>query len=123
MLISLRAQGISNPYGQTKFMCEQILQDVHRASGNRLSVALLRYFNPVGAHPSGLIGEDPAGIPNNLVPYIQRVAAGRLPQLTIHGGDYDDSEDGMLLSTATHAGAVPQRILCLACIEDVVVEL
>jgi UDP-glucose 4-epimerase len=80
-------QDIPSPYGQTKFMAERILQDFFVAEPT-FGIALLRYFNPVGAHASGLIGEDPAGIPNNLVPYIQRVAAGRLPKLTVHGSDY-----------------------------------
>jgi UDP-glucose 4-epimerase len=76
-----------NPYGWTKFMNEQILRDL-AASEPGWSIALLRYFNPVGAHPSGLIGEDPSGIPNNLVPYISHVASGRLPVLHVFGHDY-----------------------------------
>lgn len=72
----------------TKFMAEQILRD-YQAAAHGSGVALLRYFNPVGAHASGTIGEDPAGIPNNLMPYIQRVASGRLPKLGVHGADYD----------------------------------
>ena len=78
---------ILSPYGQTKYMAEVILRDACAADA-RLRVAILRYFNPVGAHASGRIGEDPRGIPNNLVPVIQRVAVGRLPQLTIFGADY-----------------------------------
>lgn len=78
----------TNPYGWTKLMSEQILKDAAIANP-KLSVALLRYFNPVGAHPSGLIGEDPKGIPNNLMPYIQQVAAGTLDHLTVFGNDYD----------------------------------
>jgi len=78
---------ILNPYGATKAMAERILQDFSRARPT-LRVACLRYFNPVGAHPSGLLGEDPNSMPNNLVPFIERVAAGRLPRLTVHGGDY-----------------------------------
>ena len=85
--------GILNPYGFTKFMAEQILRD-YCVARPAFRVANLRYFNPVGAHPSGRIGEDPAGIPNNLLPYIQRVASGRLPLLTIHGGDWEGSPDG-----------------------------
>ena len=77
----------SNPYGWTKYMMEQILQDAAVANPE-LSVVLLRYFNPIGAHPSGRIGEDPQGIPNNLMPYISQVAVGRRPQLTIFGNDY-----------------------------------
>ncbi len=77
----------SNPYGRTKLMIEEILRDVAKTdSGWR--VALLRYFNPVGAHSSGMIGEDPNGIPNNLMPYIARVAAGRLKELSVYGADY-----------------------------------
>ena len=77
----------TNPYGRTKAMIEQILTDVAAAGGWR--VALLRYFNPVGAHPSGRIGEDPAGIPNNLFPYVAQVASGRLEALQVFGDDYD----------------------------------
>lgn len=78
----------TNPYGSTKIMNEQILQDVY-ASDNSWSVMLLRYFNPIGAHKSGLIGEDPNGIPNNIMPYITQVALGKLPKLHIFGDDYD----------------------------------
>ena len=78
----------TNPYGWTKFMCEQILSDVANA-GAGWSVALLRYFNPVGAHESGKIGEDPQDIPNNLMPFVAQVAVGRLPSLNVFGGDYD----------------------------------
>ena len=77
----------TNPYGWTKIMMEQVLQDVHIARPS-WSISLLRYFNPVGAHPSGLLGEDPVGTPNNLMPYVARVAAGQLPRLKIFGGDY-----------------------------------
>jgi UDP-glucose 4-epimerase len=77
----------SNPYGWAKVMLEQILRDLCHAEP-ALNVALLRYFNPVGAHPSGRIGEDPRGIPNNLVPYIAQVAVGRLPELQVFGNDY-----------------------------------
>lgn len=78
----------TNPYGYTKVMIEQILQDVH-VSDNEWDMALLRYFNPIGAHESGLIGEDPSGIPNNLMPYITQVAVGKRPQLSVFGNDYD----------------------------------
>lgn len=78
----------TNPYGSTKIMNEQILQDVY-TSDNDWSVMLLRYFNPIGAHQSGLIGEDPNGIPNNIMPYITQVALGKLPKLHIFGDDYD----------------------------------
>jgi UDP-glucose 4-epimerase len=77
----------SNPYGWAKVMLEQMLRDLHHADPS-LNIALLRYFNPVGAHPSGMIGEDPRGIPNNLVPYIAQVAVGKLPELQIFGNDY-----------------------------------
>jgi len=80
--------GATNPYGWTKFVVEQVLRDV-AASDERWGVALLRYFNPVGAHPSGRIGEDPRGVPNNLVPFIAQVAVGRREQLTIFGDDFD----------------------------------
>lgn len=82
----------TNPYGWTKWMQEQILRDAQSAStgsADELSVVLLRYFNPVGAHKSGLIGEDPQGIPNNLMPYISQVAVGRRDHLTVYGDDYD----------------------------------
>lgn len=79
---------IPSPYGQTKYMAERILVDCARADAG-LQIALLRYFNPVGAHASGTIGEDPRGIPNNLVPVIQRVTTGKLPHLTVFGTDYD----------------------------------
>ena len=79
---------ITNPYGQTKSMLEQILTDLHTADPE-WSVILLRYFNPVGAHKSGLIGEDPAGIPNNLTPYITQVAVGKLKEVGVFGNAYD----------------------------------
>ena len=77
----------TNPYGWTKIMMEQMLRDLHVAKPE-WSISLLRYFNPVGAHPTSLIGEDPMGIPNNLMPYVARVAAGQLPRLRVFGGDY-----------------------------------
>lgn len=77
----------TNPYGWTKLMMEQILRDIYQADNN-WSIGLLRYFNPVGAHESGLIGEDPNGIPNNLMPYITQVAVGKLDKLNVFGGDY-----------------------------------
>ena len=77
----------TNPYGRTKLMIEDILQDVH-VSNKNWSIALLRYFNPVGAHSSGQIGEDPNGIPNNLIPYITQVAVGKLSELRVFGNDY-----------------------------------
>ncbi len=79
--------GPTNPYGRTKWMIEQILGDLH-AGDPAWRIALLRYFNPVGAHPSGRIGEDPNGIPNNLLPYVSQVAVGKLPELQVFGDDY-----------------------------------
>ncbi len=107
----------TNPYGWTKIMMEQILRDVQTADPE-WSVTLLRYFNPVGAHPSGLLGEDPNGVPNNLVPYVAKVAAGELPRLKIYGGDYPtpdgtgvrdfihvvDLADGHVRALVQHAG-------------------
>lgn len=78
----------TNPYGRTKIMIEEMLADLCRADPE-WSAVCLRYFNPIGAHPSGLIGDDPNGIPNNLLPYISRVANGRLPFLNVYGDDYD----------------------------------
>ena len=77
----------TNPYGRTKSMNEQMLRDLYEADP-RWNVMLLRYFNPIGAHPSGLIGEDPKGIPNNLVPYVAKVAIGQLPAVRVFGNDY-----------------------------------
>ena len=77
----------TNPYGETKKMIERILRDLYRADST-WSISLLRYFNPVGAHPSGLIGEDPKGIPNNLFPYVTQVAEGKRPYLHVYGDDY-----------------------------------
>lgn len=79
--------GATNPYGRTKLMIEEILRDLH-VSDREWDIALLRYFNPVGAHKSGRIGEDPNGIPNNLLPFISQVAVGKLPKLRIFGNDY-----------------------------------
>lgn len=84
--------GATNPYGRTKLFIEEILKDCHIANPN-LNIAILRYFNPIGAHESGLIGEDPNGIPNNLMPYITRVATGKLKELSIFGNDYP-TKDG-----------------------------
>lgn len=80
--------GTTNPYASTKYMIEQILQDLYKAD-NTWSIAILRYFNPIGAHESGLIGEAPNGIPNNLMPYILKVASNELPYLNVFGNDYD----------------------------------
>lgn len=80
--------GVTNPYGRTKFMIECILQDLY-VSDNDWSICLLRYFNPIGAHKSGTMGENPNGIPNNLMPYITQVAIGKLEALGVYGNDYD----------------------------------
>ena len=80
--------GTTNPYGTSKLFIEQILKDIYN-SDNTWDIAILRYFNPVGAHESGLIGEEPQGIPNNLMPYVVRVAAGKLKELSVFGNDYD----------------------------------
>ena len=84
--------GTTNPYGTTKLYIEQILKDIYKAD-NSWDICILRYFNPVGAHSSGLIGEEPQGIPNNLMPYIVRVASGELEQLSVFGNDYN-THDG-----------------------------
>ncbi|KAM0939590.1 putative UDP-glucose 4-epimerase [Dioscorea sansibarensis] len=81
-----------NPYGRTKLFIEEICRDIQR-SDTEWKIILLRYFNPVGAHPSGYIGEDPHGIPNNLMPFVQQVAVGRRPALTVYGTDYS-TKDG-----------------------------
>lgn len=85
---SFKIGGTTNPYGETKVMNERILKDLYN-SDNSWNIALLRYFNPIGAHKSGLIGENPNDIPNNLMPYIVKVAAGELEMLNIFGNDYD----------------------------------
>jgi UDP-glucose 4-epimerase len=81
-----------NPYGRTKLFVEEIMRDLHRADPEWRTI-LLRYFNPVGAHPSGRIGEDPRGIPNNLMPFVQQVAVGRRSELSVFGSDYN-TKDG-----------------------------
>ncbi len=83
----------TSPYGTTKSMIEKILEDVYQAD-NEWDIAILRYFNPVGAHESGLLGEEPQGIPNNLMPYIMQVAGGKLDHLNIFGNDYKGTKDG-----------------------------
>lgn len=90
----------TNPYGKTKYMIEQILKDMH-LSDERWRCAILRYFNPIGAHPSGLIGEDPLGIPNNLLPYLAQVAIGRREKLLVFGNDYN-SHDGTPIRDYIH---------------------
>lgn len=91
-LVETMPLSATNPYGQTKLMIEQILQDLG-VSDSEWRVALLRYFNPIGAHESGLIGEDPNGIPNNLMPYVTQVAVGKLKELSVFGSDYE-THDG-----------------------------
>lgn len=90
----------TNPYGRTKLMLEEILRDLAVAD-ERWKIFLLRYFNPVGAHESGLIGEDPGGIPNNLMPYITQVAVGKLPELSVFGNDYP-TPDGTCIRDFIH---------------------
>lgn len=90
----------ANPYGKTKIECEGLCQEFAKKY-NQLNVAVLRYFNPIGAHPSGLLGEDPNGIPNNLMPYITKVAIGTLPFLHVYGSDYD-TEDGTAIRDYIH---------------------
>lgn len=89
---TMKIGGTTNPYGTTKYMIELILQDLY-TSDNDWSITLLRYFNPIGAHESGRIGENPNGIPNNLMPYITQVAVGKLDHLNVFGDDYD-THDG-----------------------------
>jgi UDP-glucose 4-epimerase len=81
----------TNPYGRSKLMIEEMLRDVAKADAD-WRIALLRYFNPVGAHASGMIGEDPNGIPNNLMPFVAQVAAGKLPVLSVFGDDYPTTD-------------------------------
>jgi UDP-glucose 4-epimerase len=87
-LVETAPRSSTNPYGQTKLMIEQILEDLS-ATGEDWNITSLRYFNPVGAHESGMIGEDPKGLPNNLLPYATQVAIGRLSELSVFGNDYD----------------------------------
>ena len=91
----------ANPYGFGKYMAEQVLADLDRSEPGRWRIARLRYFNPVGAHESGLIGEDPEGVPNNLMPYVAQVAAGQRPELAVFGGDYP-TPDGTGLRDYIH---------------------
>ncbi len=86
------ATSATNPYGRSKLIVEDILRDMSKAPGNQWNISLLRYFNPVGAHESGLIGEDPAGIPNNLLPYVSQVAIGKLKELSVFGNDYPTAD-------------------------------
>ncbi len=93
-------QGITNPYGKTKYMIEEILKDL-AAAWPSFSVAILRYFNPIGAHESGLLGEDPTGRPNNLMPIIMKVATGEIPELSVYGDDYP-TPDGTCIRDYIH---------------------
>ena len=100
----------TNPYGWTKYMCEQILRD-YAKTDPEWAVILLRYFNPVGAHPSGLIGEDPKGIPNNLMPYISQTAIGKFEYLRVFGGDYD-TPDGTGVRDYIHVVDLARGHVC-----------
>ena len=102
--------GAANPYGRTKRVIEEMLSDL-TASDPAWSAAALRYFNPIGAHPSGLIGENPHGIPDNLVPYIAKVACGELPALRVFGNDYD-TPDGTCLRDYIHVCDLAKGHLC-----------
>lgn len=97
---TMKTGGTTNPYGTTKYMIEIILEDIYK-SDNEWNVTLLRYFNPIGAHESGRIGENPSGIPNNLMPYITQVAIGKRPFLSVYGNDYDTS-DGTCIRDYIH---------------------
>ena len=110
LLETMPAGGCSNPYGWTKFMIEEILKSACQADPE-LSVVLLRYFNPIGAHPSGLIGENPNGIPNNLMPFITQVAIGRREKLTVFGNDYD-TPDGTGVRDYIHVVDLAEGHLC-----------
>lgn len=100
----------TNPYGSTKLMIEDILRDIY-VSDNDWRICILRYFNPIGAHESGLIGEDPNGIPNNLMPYITKVAIGALPQLSVFGNDYP-TKDGTGVRDYIHVVDLARGHLC-----------
>ena len=110
LLETMPTGGCSSPYGWTKFMIEEILKSACQADPE-LSVVLLRYFNPIGAHPSGLIGENPNGIPNNLMPYITQVAIGRREKLTVFGNDYD-TPDGTGVRDYIHVVDLAEGHLC-----------
>ncbi len=106
----LPTKGCTNPYGWTKYMIEQILRDVNVAYPD-MSCVLLRYFNPVGAHKSGKIGEDPQGIPNNLMPYISQVAVGKLQKLSVFGNDYN-THDGTGVRDYIHVVDLAKGHVC-----------
>lgn len=100
----------TNPYGSTKLMIEDMLRDIYKAD-NSFNIALLRYFNPIGAHKSGLIGEDPNGIPNNLMPYITQVAIGKLEKLHVFGNDYP-THDGTGVRDYIHVVDLARGHIC-----------
>lgn len=102
--------GATNPYGETKVMIERILTDAYKAD-NSLNVIILRYFNPVGAHPSGLMGEDPKGIPNNLMPFVAQVASGKLKQIKVYGNDYP-TPDGTGVRDYIHVVDLARGHIC-----------
>ena len=102
--------GTTNPYGTTKYFIENILKDLYK-SDKDWNIAILRYFNPIGAHASGLIGEDPNGIPNNLAPYITQVASGKLEYLRVFGDDYD-TKDGTGVRDYIHVCDLAHGHLC-----------
>ena len=101
---------ISNPYGQTKYFQEQILNDFYNVNKN-FKITILRYFNPIGAHPSGLIGENPNGIPNNLFPYLLRVASKEYKKLDIFGNDYE-TPDGTCMRDFIHVLDLADAHIC-----------
>lgn len=102
--------GTTNPYGTSKLFIEQILKDLYN-SDNSWDICILRYFNPVGAHESGLIGEEPQGVPNNLMPYVVRVAAGELKELSVFGNDYD-TPDGTGVRDYIHVVDLAKGHIC-----------
>jgi UDP-glucose 4-epimerase len=105
-----KPMGCSNPYGWTKYMIEQILMDTAKAN-KALGVSILRYFNPIGAHPSGRIGESPSGFPNNLMPFVQQVAVGRREFLSVFGNDYD-TVDGTGVRDYIHVDDLAEGHIC-----------
>lgn len=107
---TFKTGGTTNPYGTTKLFIEQILKDLY-VSNNKFNIAILRYFNPIGAHPSGLIGEDPNGIPNNLAPYITQVMVGKRECLNIFGADYE-TEDGTCIRDYIHVCDLARGHVC-----------
>ena len=107
---TFKTGGTTNPYGTTKLFIEQILMDL-QYSDPRFQICILRYFNPIGAHPSGLIGEDPSGIPNNLAPYITQVMIGIRDHLTIFGDDYD-TKDGTCIRDYIHVCDLARGHVC-----------